>query len=156
MYRKPTHQATHAQHEHSSLSDVYTLFLSGRRQCQRRPLSVAPNFHAERSSPPIAGYLNISTCTMLNTLKLSAKRILLFAVRPNVLNLLSIVNSMLTMIQVKTWTHFPTPNTMNKSQTRGIKDRHFPCRGRTQTPAQALHLSISLLSNRISMLSVSL
>jgi len=51
------HQTAQAQHQLSSVSTVNTQLLRCRRQCQRRPHSIAPNFHAERSSPQTAGDL---------------------------------------------------------------------------------------------------
>jgi len=50
-YCELTHEAAQAQHQLSSLYTVYTPLLTCRWQCQRRPLSVALNFHVERSSP---------------------------------------------------------------------------------------------------------
>jgi len=130
------HQTAQAQLPLSSLSTVNTPLLPCRRQCQRRPYSVAPNFHAERSSPQTAGNLNISNYTILNTFKL--QRIWLLAARPDVLNPLSLVNSTLTKIQSKTLMHFPTSNTLKISQTRSLNHRRLVSRGRKHTPAPAL------------------
>jgi len=124
------------------------------RQCQRRPLPVAPNFHAERSSPQTAGDLNISNYTIQNTFKLRARRIWLFAARPDALNPLSVVNSMLTKIQLKPWTRFPTSNTFKTLQTQRLNHRHLLCHGRKYTQAPALRISITFLSHRNAMLRV--
>jgi len=148
------HQTAQAQLQLSSLSTVNTPPLRCRRQCQRRPHSVAPNFHAKRSSPQAAGELNISHYTFLNTFKL--QRIWLFAARPNAFNPLSIINSTLTKIQSKTWTCFPTSNTLKTSQTPSLNHRHHLCRGRKHTPAPALCWSITLLSHGNATLRVAL
>jgi len=145
-YRERTHEAAQAQHQLSSLSTVYTPLLPCRRQFSRRPLSVAPNFRAERSSPLTAGDLNISNYTILNTFKLLARRIWLFAAHPDTLNPLSVVTSTLTKIQSKTWTRFPTSNTLKTYQTRSLNHRHLLCHGRKHTPAPALRCAITLLS----------
>ena len=137
------HQTVQAQHQLSSLAAVNTRLLASRWQRQRRPISVAPNFHAERSSPLTAGDLNISNYTILNTFG----RICLFAGRPETLNPLSVVNSTLIQIQTKTWTHFPTSKTLKTSQTRSLNQCH-PCHGRKYTPAPALRRSITPLSHR--------
>jgi len=139
------HQTAQAQLQLSFLSTVNTPLLTCLRQCQRRPHSVAPNFHAERSSPQTAGDLNISNYIILNTFK--SQRIWLFAVRPDVLNPLSVVISTLTKIQSKPWTRFPTSNTLKTLQTRSLNHRHLLCRGRKHTPAPALHWAITLLSD---------
>jgi len=99
------HQTAQAQLHLSSLSTVNTPLLPCHRQCQRRPHSIAPNFHAERSSPQTAGDINISNYSIMNTFKL--QRIWPFAARPDVSNPLSFVNSTLTKIQSMTLTHFP-------------------------------------------------
>jgi hypothetical protein len=104
-----------------SLSTVSTPLLTGRRKCQRRPLSVAPNIHAESSSPQTAGELNISNFTILNTIRTFR----VFAARPNTLNPLSIVKSMLTKIFSKTWTRFPTSNRFKTSQIWSLNHRHL-------------------------------
>jgi len=54
------HQIAQAQLQHSSLSTVNTPLLASHRQCERRPLSVVPNIHADRSSTQTACDLNIS------------------------------------------------------------------------------------------------
>jgi len=69
------HQTAQAQHQIWSLSTVNTPLLVCRLQRQRRPLSIAPNPHAERYSPQIAGNLNISNYTILDTFKVHARRI---------------------------------------------------------------------------------
>jgi len=150
------HQTAQVQHQLSSLSTVNTPLLACRRQCQRRPFSVAPNFHAERSSPQTAGDLNISNYTIPNTFKFHARRIWLFAARPDTLNPLSVVNSMLTKIQSKTCTRFPTSNTLNTSQTRSLNHRRLHCRRRKHTPVPVLRWAITLLSHGNAMLRVSL
>jgi len=127
-----------------------------RRQCQRWPFSIALNFHAERSSPQTAGNLIISNYAILNTIKLSDRRIWLFAARPDALNPLSVVNPMLTKIQLKTSTCVPTSNTLKRSQTRSLNHRHLLCRGRTYSPAPALRWSITLLSHGNATLRVAL
>jgi hypothetical protein len=97
-YCKLTHKAAQAQHQLSSLPTVYNPLLACRRKCQRKPLSVTPNFHAERSSPQTAGDLNISNYNILNTFMLRTRRIWLVAASPDALNPLIVVNSMLTKI----------------------------------------------------------
>jgi len=87
-----THQAGQAQHQLWSHSTVYAPLLACCQQCERRPLSFAPNFHGKRCSPQTAGDLNISNYTILNTFKLHTRRIWLFAARPDALNLLSVMN----------------------------------------------------------------
>jgi len=125
---------------------VYTPLLTCRRQCQRRPLSVAPKCHAKRRSPQTADDLNISNYTILHIFKLHARRIWLFAARPDALNPLSIVNSTLTTIQSKTWTRFPTLNNVKTSQTRSHNHRRLR-RRRKDTPSPALRWSIRSLSH---------
>jgi len=127
-----------------------------RRQFQRRPYSVAPKFHAERSSPQTAGNLNISNYTILNTFKLHARRIWVFAARPDAFNPLTVVNSMLIHIQLKTWTCFPTSNKLKASQTWSLNHRHLLCHCRTHTLARALRCAITLLSHGNMMLRVAL
>jgi len=147
-YRELSHKPAQAQHQLSSLSTVYTPLLTCCQQCQRRPLSIAPNFHAERSSPQTAGDLNISNSTILNTFKCLTRRIWLFAVHPDMLNQLSVVNSTLTMIQLNTWTHFPTSNTLKTSQTQSLNHHHLLlllCCRRKYTPVLALSWAITLL-----------
>jgi len=141
------HQTAETQHQLSSLSTVYTPLLACRRQSQRRPHSVAPNFKAERSSPQTAGDLNISNFTIQNTIKLNAGRISLFAARPDALNPLSVVNSTLRMTQSKTWTRFTTSNTLKTSQTRSLNHRHLLYHRREYTPAPVLRGAIALLSH---------
>jgi hypothetical protein len=122
-------QAAQAEHQVSPPSTVFTPLLACCWQYQRRPFSIAPNFHAERSSPQAAGDLNISNYTILNFCKLHGRRIWLVAVCPNVLNLLSILKSMRTNIQWKSWTQFPTSNTLKTSQTHSFNHCHLPYRG---------------------------
>ena len=150
------HQTAQAQHQLSSLSIVNTPLLVCHRQCQWTPGSIAPNFQAERSSPLTAGDLNISNYTILNTFKLLARRIWLFAARPDALNPLSIMNSTLTKIQSITWTSFPTSNSLNTSQTRGLNHCHLLCRSRKHTPVPVLCWEITSLSHGNAMLRVSL
>jgi hypothetical protein len=88
-------QCAHTQLQLSLIGIVSTPLLSRRRQCQRRPVSVAPDFHAESSSPQTAGDPNISNYTTLNTFELHPRTIGRFAGRPDPLNLLCIVNSTL-------------------------------------------------------------
>jgi len=137
-------------------STVNTPLLTCRWLCQRRPLSIAPNFHAERCSPQTAGDLNISNNTIRNTFKFHARRIWLLAARPDALNLLSVVNSTVTNIQSKTWTCFPTSNTLKTSQTWSLHHRHLLCRGRKHTSAPVLRWAITLLSHGNATLRVSL
>jgi len=116
-----------------------------------------PEFHAERSSPQTAGDFNISNYTIRYTFKLHSRRIWPFAVRLNALIPLSVVNSMLTKIQSKTWTHFPTSNTLTTSQTRSLNHHHHLLRrGWHNTPAPALRWAIALLSHWNATLRVSL
>jgi len=133
---------------------VNTPLLPCRRQFQRRPHSVAPNFHAERSSPQTDGDWNTSNYTILNTIKL--RRIWLLAARPDALNPLSIVNWTLRNIHSKTWTRFPSSNTLKTSQTRSLKHRHLRCCRRIHTPVLALHRAITLLSHGNTTLRVAL
>ena len=116
----------------------------------------APNFHAERRSPQTAGDLNISNFTILDTFKLRARTIRLFAARPDALNPLSVVNSTLTMIQLKSWMHFPTSNTLKTSQNRSLNHCDLLCHGKRYTPAPALRRLITLLSLGNATLRVSL
>jgi len=98
------HQVAQAQHQLSSISTVYTPLLACHQQCRRGPLLIGLNIHAERSSPQTAGHFNISNYTMLITFKLHTTRIWLFAMHPDALNPLGIMNSTLTKIRLKTWT----------------------------------------------------
>ena len=125
---------------------MYTPLLTCRGQCQRRPLSLSLNFHAERSSPETAGDFNISNYTILKTFKLQAERIWLLAACPNVLNPLNVMISTLTKHHSKTWTRFPTSSTLKTSQTWSLNHRHL-WHGWKYTPAPALRLSITLLSH---------
>jgi len=156
MYREITYKAAQALHQLSSFCTQNTPLLACRRQCQRRPISVDSNFHAERSSPQTTGDLNISNYTILNTFKLHARRIWLFAVFPNALNTLSITNSTLTMIQSRTWTLFPTSNMVEPSQTWSLNHRHLLCRGQKHSPAPAVRWLITLLSHGNATLRVAL
>jgi len=116
-YCELTHKAAQVKQQLSPLSRVYSPLLPCRRQCQRRPLSLAPNFQAERGSPLTAGDLNISNYTILNTIELHARRMWLSAARPDTVNSLTVTNATVTKIQSKTWTRFPTSKTMKTSQT---------------------------------------
>jgi len=136
------HQAAQAQHQLSSLSTVYTPLLACHQQCQRRPPSIAPNFHAERRSPQTTGDSNISNFTILNT-----REIWLCAACADRLNPPSIVNSMLTKILSRTCTHFPTLNTLKPLQTRSCNHGHLLCGWRKNTLAPALRWAITLLSH---------
>ena len=151
-----THQAARAQHQLSSLASVHTPFLACCRQCQSRPLYIAPNFHTERSSPQTAGNLNKSNYTILNTFKLNARKIWIFSARPDTLNPLRVVNWMLTKIQLNTSTGFPTSNTSKTSHTQGLNHRYLLYRGQKHTPALELRWAITLLSHGNVMLSVAL
>jgi len=150
------HQTAPAQHQHSSLSSVNTPLVTCHRQCQRRPLSVALNFRAERSSPQTAGNLNISNFTFLNTFKSHARKIWLFVERPQALNPLSVVNSTLTNIQSKTYMHFPTSNTLHTSQTRSLNHRDLLRHRRKHTLVPELRWTSTLLSHANATLRVSL
>jgi len=150
------HQAAQAQHQLSSLSTVYTPLVVCRWQCQRSPLSLAPNFHAKRSTPQTAGNLHLSNYTILNTLPLHARWIWPFTARPNTLNLLRVVYSTLTKIQSKTWPHFATLNTLHTWQTRSVNHHNLLCHGRKHTPAPALCWVITLLSHGNAILRVAL
>jgi len=133
MYRELTHKTAPAHHQLSSASTVSTSLHTCRRQCRRRPCSVAPNFHAERYSPQTTGNINISNYAILNTFQLHTRRIWLFTMCPDVLNLLSVVNSTLTKIQSKTCTRFPTSNELehrrlgvSPATTLSAVDGHIP------------------------------
>jgi len=148
------HQTAQAQHQLSSRSTVNTPLRQCRRQCQRWPHSIAPNFHAERSSPQTAGDLNISNYTILNTVKL--QRIWLFTARPDALNPLSVVNSTLTMIQLRTWADFHTSNMLKPSQTRSLNHPNLFCRVRKHTWVPVIRWVITLLRHGNATLRVSL
>jgi len=111
------HQAAQAHQQFLSFSTVYTALVVCGRQCQRRTHSIAPKFHAERSTPHTAGNLHISNYTILNTIKLQAKRIGLFAESPDWWNPLRVMNSMLTKIQLMTSMCFPTSNMLKTLQS---------------------------------------
>ena len=125
---------------------MYTAHLACCWKCQRRPLCIVPNFHAERSSPQTAVDLNISNYTILNTFKWHARRIWLLTAHPDALKPLSVVNSTLTKIQCKTWTRFPTSNTSKTSQAWRLNHHHL-CHGRKYPAAPALRRSITLLND---------
>ena len=125
---------------------VYTPLIAVRRQCQRTPISIAPNFHAKRRSPQTAGDLIISTYTILNNFLLHARRIWLFAAFPDVLTPLSVLKSSLTKIESKTGTCFPTSNMLQTSRTQSLNHRHLCC-GRKYTSAPVIRWSITLLSH---------
>jgi len=76
------HQIAQVQHRRSSISTVNAPLFVCHRQCQRRPLSVALNSHAEWSSPQTPGDLNRSNYTILNTCKFHATRIEVFQRAP--------------------------------------------------------------------------
>jgi len=141
------HQAAQAQHQLWPLSTVYTPLLECCRQYQRSPLSVAPNFHFERSSPQTAGDRNSSNYTMLNTFKSNTRRMWVFAACPDTLNLLSIMNSMLTNIQSKTWTYLPNSTLLITSQTHRLNHRHLLCQEQKHSPVLALRWTITLLTH---------
>jgi len=121
------YQAAQAHHQLSSLSTEYTPPLTCLWHCLRRPHSIAPNIHGERSSPQAAGDLNISNYTVLNTFNSHGSRIWLFAVLSDTLNFLSRVNSMLTKIQSKTWMCFRMSDTSKTLQTWSLNHRHLHC-----------------------------
>jgi len=100
--------------------------------------------------------LKISKNTILNTDKLRGRRIWLFTVCPDAFNPLSVVNWMLSKIQFKTWTQFPTSNMLTTSQTRRFNLRHLLCRGRKYTLVPALGWSITLPSHGNATLRVTL
>jgi hypothetical protein len=87
--------------------------------------------------------------------KLHAARIWLFPARPEVFNMRSIVNSMLTKFQSKTWTHFATLNLLITSQTRSLNHRHF-CHGWIYSLVWAPSWTSTLLSHRNAMLRAAL
>jgi len=111
----------------------------------RKPHSVAPNIHAERSSPQSAGHLNISNYTILNTFKLHAWGIWLFPARPDALNPLSPANWSWTMIQSKTWTGIPTSNMLKTLQTTNLNHYDLLCQWVKPTPVPVNHWAITLL-----------
>ena len=150
------HQTAKAQHQVESRWTVNTPLLACRRPFQRRPISVALNFHAARRSPQTAGDFNISNYTLLNTFKLHARRIWLFTAGPDALNPLSVVNWTLTKIRANTCTRFPTANTLITSQTWSLKHRHHLCCARRTTPGQVLSGANTLLSHGNATLRVSL
>jgi len=92
----------------------------------------------------------------MNTFKLHASGIWLFAAHPDALNLLSLVNSTLTKIQSKSWKCFPTSNTFRTSQTRSLNRNHLLCPRWTHTPAPAPRWLNKLLSHGNSTLRVAL
>ena len=55
---------------------------------------------------------------------------------------------MLTKIEIKTWTHFLTSNTLKASQARSLSYRHLHGRRRMTTSAPKLRWGIALLSHR--------
>jgi len=148
------HQTAQAQLQLSSLWTMNTPLLPCRQQCQRWPHSVAPNFHAERSSPQTAGDWNISNYTIVNTFKL--QRICLFAAHPDAFNPFSVVDSTLTKIQSKTCMRFATSNTLKTLQTRSLNLRHLLCRGQNHIQVPALCWVITLLSHGNATLRVAL
>lgn len=117
------------------------------QQCQRTPLSVAPNCHSERHFPQTAGDLNLSNHLVMNSIKLHARCLSLFAECPDALNLLSAVNSILNMVQSKSWMRFPTSNSLKSLQTRNVNLHHRPCCRRKHTPALVLSAVITFLSH---------
>jgi len=141
------HQTAQAQHQLSSRCTLYTPLLMGSRQHQRRPLSVALNFHAKRRSPQPAGELNISNYTILNTFKFHSRRTSQLATCPDMLNELSLVNSMFTENQLKIWTHFPTSNMLEKVQNPSLKQCHYLCGRWTNTRVPVLRWVITSLSH---------
>jgi len=147
-------QTAQAQHQLPSLSTVHTLHVACAPQWQKIPRYVAPSFHAERSSPQTGGHLNISNYAILNTFKMHARRTWLFAVRPDTLNLLCIMNPALTQIQSEIGKCFPTSNTLNTSQTQSLDHRHLSCHRRKHTQAPVLCWGITLLNHGYAMLRV--
>jgi len=142
------HQAAQPQRQLWAVPTVNTPRLVCQRECQRWPLSVAPNHHAERWSPQRAGDLNVSHFTIRNTVRLHARCIWQLAAHPDMLNTPSIVNSMLTMIQSMSWTCFPTSNTLESTNMRSFNHHHhLLCHRWKQTPAPVLPWVISLLSH---------
>jgi len=126
------------------------------RQCLRRPLSVAPNCHAERCSSQTAGVLNISNYTILNTFKLHTTRIRLLAALHDAVKLLSLLNPRLKNIQSNTWTCFLISNSLKSLQTRSLNQYHqLQCR-RKYIPVPALRRVITLLSHEYTLLRVAL
>jgi len=136
------HHTAQADHQLWSLYTVYTPFLACCRRCQRRPLSIAPTFHAIRSSPQTAGNLNISNYIILNTYKLHTSRIWLFAAHPNALSPLSVMNLTLPRIQSRTWTCFTTSNMLKASLTQSLNHCHLLSRRPKHIPALMLRWAI--------------
>jgi hypothetical protein len=102
------------------------------------PCRLPKKYHAQCCLPQTADNLYISNYTILNTFKLRTRRICLFIVCPNVLNPLSVVDSLLTMIQSKTWTHFPTTNMLKVLCSWSLNFRHFLCCEQKSTPPPVL------------------
>jgi len=86
----------------------------------------------------------------------SVQRIWLFAVCPSWLNPLSVMNSMVTKIQSKTWTRFPTMNTFNIAQTQIFNHCHLCCCQQKYTPPSTLRWATTLLSHGNTTLRVAL
>jgi len=86
-----------------------------------------------------------SSCTFLNTFKLHPRRIWLFAAHTHTVNPLSIMNSMLSMIQLMTWTHFSTSTMMESLQTSSPNHRQLVFPRRNHTPAPVLRWAITFL-----------
>jgi len=148
------HKPALAQHQLLSLSTLNTPQLACPRQCLRWHFSVAPNLHHERRSPQTAGDLNILNDTILNTIKLYARRIRLYRACPIVFNLLSLMNWTLKEIHSMTWMYFPTLNTLKTLHTRSLTHHHhhhhhhhLVCRRWKHTPSPMLHWAIVLLSH---------
>jgi len=141
------HETAQAQCKYSSHSTVNTPLLACYQQCQRRPLSIGPKFHAKWSSPQTAGDLNISNNTILNTFKLHPRGISLLSARLDQLNQLRVSNSTRNRIQCETWMCLPTLNKLKTLQTRSLKPCYPLCHGRTNTPAPPLSWAITVLSD---------
>jgi len=156
-YCKLTNQAAQAEHQLSTISTVYTSLLTCGQHWQRWPCSLHPKFNATGCTCQTAGDLTISNYIILNTIKLHSRSIWPHEAHPSVLNLLSIVDSTLSKLQLKSWTHSPSLNTLNTSQTESHihhHHHHLLCRGRRHTLFLALHRVITMPSHWNTMLRV--
>lgn len=122
-----------------SVSCLWTVLELNRTVYQVQILTAAW-FHRTvvNTTTQTAGDINISNYLILDSFKLHASRIGLFATHTHSLNPLSVVNPTPTRNQLRSWMHFPTWNTSKTLLARSFNHCHLPCRGWNYTPAPAL------------------
>jgi len=106
-----------------------------------------PKFSSQRSSPHIAGDLNIPNYTILNTFMFDTRKLWLFSACPDALTPLSLMNSMLQKIQLTTWMCLPTLKTLKTLHTHWFNHHHILFWTEKHTPVAAFCWAFRSLSH---------